>query len=161
MPYAEDLRSLAEIAVALAGFTGIVVALEGRSSPLLAGDRRARLRELLLASLGVVFFAFLPTLLAGATGDQGSAWRASQLVLAVYHLLLMVIFFRSTGIRAFARSEWLALPPATAVVALQLTTGLGFFPEQLEVAYLLALLWFLFIAGLNFVLLLLHEEDAA
>ena len=30
MPYADDFRTLAEIAIA--GFTGIVVALEGRSS---------------------------------------------------------------------------------------------------------------------------------
>ncbi len=32
MPYADDFRTLAEIAIAIAGFTGIVVALEGRSS---------------------------------------------------------------------------------------------------------------------------------
>ena len=66
MPYADDFRTLAEIAIAIAGFTGIVVALKGRSSSDRAVIGSARLRAPLLESLGVVCFAFMPSLVDSA-----------------------------------------------------------------------------------------------
>ena len=161
MPYADEFRTLAEIAVALAGFTGIVVALERRSSPGHSGTNRARLRELLLASLGVVFFVFIPTLLAGAGVDDRWAYRASQLPFGAYHVLLMVLFFRSASITQLALAEWLLLPFGLGTILLQLTTAFGVLANQLYVAYFLGLLWLLFIACINFVVLLLRDENAA
>ena len=161
MPYADELRTLAEIAVALAGFTGIVVALERRSAPSHSGTNRARLRELLLSSLGVAFFAFMPTLLSGFSGDDRWAYRVSQVPFAAYHVLLMVLFFRSATIIQLAMTEWLTLPLGLGTILLQLATALGFFSNQLYVVYFLGLLWLLFIACINFVVLLLPDEDAA
>jgi hypothetical protein len=161
MPYADEIRTLAEIAVALAGFTGIVVALERRSSSAHTGTNRARLRELLLASLGVVFFAFLPTLLAGAGVDDRWAYRASQVPFVAYHVLLMALFFRSASLTQLALTEWLPLPLALGTILLQLATAFGLLSNQLYVVYLLGLLWFLFIACINFVLLLLDDGNAA
>jgi len=161
MPYADEFRSLAEIAVALAGFTGIVVALERRSSPAYSGTNRARLRELLLASLGVLFFVFMPTLLAGAGVGDRWAYRTSQVPFAAYHVLLMALFFRSASITQLALAEWLLLPLGLATILLQLVTAFGFLSGRLHVVYLFGLLWLLFIACINFVVLLLGDENAA
>jgi hypothetical protein len=160
VPYADEFRTLAEIAVSLAGFTGIVVTLERRSSEGRSLANRARLRELLLASLGVVFFAFIPTLLAGADGDDRWAYRASLLPFVAYQVLLVVLFIRSTGTQ-LAFSEWLSAPVGLGSILLQFATALGFFADQVYHVYFLALLWLLFIACLNFVVLVLHVEDAA
>jgi len=147
--------------VALAGFTGIVVALENYSSPNRPRPNRARLRELLLASLGVVFFALMPALLGGAIGDDRWGYRVSQLLLATYQLLLMALFFRSASVTSFNRAEWLAFPVGVLVILLQFVTVFGFLSERLYVVYFLALFWLLFIAALNFALLLLENENAA
>ena len=159
MPYADEIRTLAEIAVSLAGFTGIVVALESRSAKGHALANRARLRELLLASLGVVFFAFVPTLLAGAGGDDRWAYRGSLLAFAGYEVLLVALFVRSTG-RQVALAEWLTAPAGMGVLLLQLATVAGLFPDHIHRVYFLSLLWLLLIACINFVVLLLHAEDA-
>jgi hypothetical protein len=157
MPYADELRTLAEVAVALAGFSGIVVALEDRFSPNQPRPNRARLRELLLASLGVVFFGLMPAILGGAAVDDEWGYRASQLLLAAYQLLLISLFSRSTGFTSLSRAEWLALPFGLSVVFLQFATVLGFLARQLHVVYFLALVCLLFVATLNFVLLLLED----
>ncbi len=103
MPHADDFRTLAEIAIALAGFTGIVVALNGRSPDGRSPIGSARLRALLLESLGVVFFAFMPSLVDSALQNTALTWRISQLGFALYHLLVLVIFFRSTGLAHVAQ----------------------------------------------------------
>jgi len=161
MPYADEIRTLAEIAISLAGFTGIVVALGRSSHSAYSNTNRARLRELLLTSLGVVFFAFLPTLLSGAGLGDRWAYRASQIPFVGYHLLLVTTFLRSVTITHLTLGEWLTLPPALGTIFLQLATSLGFLSDQLYVVYLLGLLWFLFIACTNFVVLLLDDGNAA
>jgi hypothetical protein len=160
VPYADEFRTVAEIAVSLAGFTGIVVALERRSFKDRFSANRARLRELLLASLGVVFFVFIPTLLSGTGADDRWAYRASLLFFAAYQVLLVFLFIRSTGTQ-LSLGEWLSAPVGSGIILLQLVTAAGLFADQVYRVYFLALLWLLFIACINFVVLLLHDEDAA
>ena len=77
MEYASEFETLAQIAVGLAGFTGIITTLQdqgGKGNPAM---RKARLGDLLLASLGVVFFALLPALFLGFAADEQLAWRLS------------------------------------------------------------------------------------
>jgi hypothetical protein len=94
---AETFRTLAEIAIALAGFTGIVAVLgrrvRGEWTPL----EWARLRDLLLASLGVVFFAFIPELLYSVIPELPTVWRISSGFFALYLSVL---------ITCPARNDW-------------------------------------------------------
>ena len=53
--------------------------------------------------------------------------------------------------------ELATVPLALLVMVLQFATGFGFLSEYLEPGYLLALLWFLLIAAMNFSVLLLQE----
>ena len=73
MSEAENLHTVAEVGIALAGFSGVVVALGQRSgNPAGIG----RLWLLLAQALGAVIFAFLPLLLESAGLEPSANWRA-------------------------------------------------------------------------------------
>lgn len=89
------LTSAIEVGIAIAGFTGIVIALSRRD-----GDESARallVSILLLASIASVFFAFLPMLLSlGGMGDA-SVWRACSAIFLVYIVGVGVYRWRQIG----------------------------------------------------------------
>jgi hypothetical protein len=87
--------------------------------------------------------------------------QAPQLVFAAYHILLMALFFGSTGSNAVDRFERLLALIGVVVIAVQLMTGLGYFGTFIEETYLLALLWLLFIASFNFALVVLRRSAAS
>ena len=53
------------------------------------------------------------------------------------------------------------MPFVFGVMFAQFATAFGYFAAYVESAYLLAMIWFLFIASFNFVLLLLDPEGNA
>ena len=155
MPYSNEMQTVAEIAIAMAGFAGIITAL--RASAYARGSvDYARLRELLLTSLGGVFFAFIPALISGLSEEPLWVWQMPLLAFGLYHVSLMVTFFRATGLGGPKAYEWVLIPLALTIVAIQFSVGLGLFPEFQPEAYFLSLLWILFIAANNFAVLLLE-----
>lgn len=81
MPESDILLTIAEVAVAFAGFASLVGVLGQRSS---ADDPRVmgvRMRAMLLSSLMVVGFSILPILLAAYGASPDLIWSASNLVL--------------------------------------------------------------------------------
>jgi hypothetical protein len=83
MPESDVLLTIAEVAVAFAGFASLVGVLGQRSS---ADDPRVigvRMRAMLLASLMVVGFSIFPILLAAYGADPDLTWMVSSLVLLV------------------------------------------------------------------------------
>ena len=86
------LVGITEIAVALAGFSGIVVALgRGTSGKWLPGDR-LRLRFLLEASLTAGSFSLLALVLYSSMGNSGHAWGVTSGLWAVY---MVISLYRS------------------------------------------------------------------
>lgn len=84
LDYPEVLVGLAEIAVALAGFTGVVVVFGSRSAgSWLPGDR-LRLGFLLEASLTAGGFALLALVLYSSMRQAGSAWATVSGLWALY-----------------------------------------------------------------------------
>ena len=160
MTYADEFQNLAGIAIAMAGFAGIISALQSRPDPAWKG-RYARLRELLLLSLGVVFFAFIPTLLEGVLNDPVWALRAPQILCGIYHVSLALIFLKTSGLSERKPYEWMVVPLAIVVVLIQFVTGFGYLSDYLAEAYFLGLLWLLLVAANNFMLLLLRSENSA
>ena len=76
MPEAENLRIIAEVGIAIAGFSGVVVAMgrrAGRHQD--AAWQVGRLWMLLIQSLGASLFAFFPLLLDTAGLDPSMTWR--------------------------------------------------------------------------------------
>jgi hypothetical protein len=89
------LHTLAEVATAFAGFTGIVLVLGQRTMGGWGLMEKGYLAVLLFTSLGVVFFAFVLDLASAAHLGPGNAWRLSTVVFATYHLAVMAYGIKS------------------------------------------------------------------
>lgn len=165
MAEAETLRTLAEVGIALAGFTGIVAVLGRRARGDWTPVELARMRLLLEASLGVVFFALVPVLLQMAVRSQQAVWRLSNVFSAVFHISIMALFFRRAfllAVPSLRPSERRVVYPLAGagigVIAAQLLAGIGVIAEA-SLTYLLGLTWLLLIAALTFIYLLLPRRD--
>lgn len=161
---------MAEVAVSLTGFTGIVVALGSRSHGTWTKLELLRLQMLLITSLAVLFFSLLPLALTGLNFTDRQMWVISNNTLASVHMLGLII----TGLRARKMdiSQWtpaekkeefifsaLILPLSLILIACQYAFGLfhqfqayGFF------LFYLGLIYFLLLSALHFVLLLLPDR---
>jgi hypothetical protein len=84
MEFVELLIGIAEIAVALAGFTGVVVVFGSRSAGAWHPGDRLRLGFLLEASLTAGGFSLLALLLLNSVGDNQLAWAASSAAWALF-----------------------------------------------------------------------------
>jgi hypothetical protein len=79
------LFTVSEIAVAFAGFAGLVVAISrrnGRSAEQALWDLQ-HLKNVLGTSLLAIAFALLPAMLSGMGADVAFAWRSSALLFAI------------------------------------------------------------------------------
>ena len=87
MPEAENLHMVAEVGIALAGFSAVVVALGRRSGgPFKAG----RLWLLLAQALGAVIFAFVPLLLDAAGLEPSANWRVTNGAISVFGFGILI-----------------------------------------------------------------------
>ncbi len=156
MSDSDVLLTIAEVAVAFAGFSSLVGILGQRSSlddPRVLG---VRMRAMLLSSLIVVAFAILPVVMAryGATAEV--LWRSLSLVLLVVigaFLAWVVLQFRALGRPAMTRT-WVQRLIILPTVALTLTSLVVLLFVNVMLArpaiYLTALLLILFQSGHTF-----------
>jgi hypothetical protein len=125
MQASEELLTIAELAIALAGFSGVVVAF-GHQGELNAIDRW-RFFCLLSLSVGAAVMAFLPSVLHLQGISGASLWRVSSMIFLVvsipYYVVVLPRLMR-------AARELDAVPPRT-----YLTTA--FFLTALNLALLL------------------------
>lgn len=77
------LTTIAEVAIAIAGFSGIVAALGGRTEGEWSEPDRVRLRLLLVVSFNTVIGSFLPLFLFAA-GVVEKTWRVTSAIWFVY-----------------------------------------------------------------------------
>jgi hypothetical protein len=127
---------------------------------------------LLVSSLGVVLFSFVPDLGNAAQLSSSTAWRVSAFLFASYHVVVILVGLRSRR-KQLARGETPLGPkplrvPVFAggfsIVAAQYLTAAGFLGPWLFFFYLLGLLWLLGIATIIFAVLLseaVSSEPAA
>jgi hypothetical protein len=95
--YGDVFVALAEIGVAIAGFSGIVAVVGARSAGQWTPDDRLRLAFLLVCSLTVVFFSLLPFALTALHSPGTVVWRAASGLLAVWLVLANILAFRSVA----------------------------------------------------------------
>jgi len=153
----DDLSTIAEIAIALAGFSALVGMLgsrTGRSSPKLDAFR---LQIMLEASLFVVALALLPVVLLHLGVVEEIAWRASAgIFLAADAVTTVSIHVRAGNVSA----EYLSADRLTSIVVQ--ATGyaadgvvalvlVGIWSERAPGLYLLALYLNVLLSGLLFI----------
>ena len=146
------LHTFAEVGIGLAGFTGIVAALQARRDiPSLAS-----FRYLIGYSLGCVVFALLPLVLMLALPDT-SAWRVASAGLAGGGLLAIFPYWLPGSRLRPSTIGWAEKVStglmATLVLALS-SVAAGFLSEQAAFVYLVGLFYSLGLGLWSFVNLL-------
>ena len=156
MESASVLESIAEVAIALAGFGGIAAGLGYRSRGTWPSDDQLRLMLLAAVSLVVVFACFLPYL----THNLGfpAPWRTASAVflLAPASTLLYQIWFSRRGLPASYSRVAACLVAIADILALALLfrAVLGYAGVRESGFYVSAVLLMLFKASLFFIRLL-------
>ncbi len=151
---------MAEVGIALAGFTGLVVVLGRRAHGDWTPAERTQLAILLQTSLAAVFFALLPLLIPRLPFPETAAWRTLTGILALANSAMTVSnwlpIIAASG--AFPRSWRLGTYLCTVVmlglVASGFVVAFGGLAEHRALVYLLSVGFLLFLAGGNFAYLL-------
>ncbi len=157
------LLTIAEVAVAFAGFASLVSILGRRSSRDSPVVQAARLRVLIISSLLVVAFAFFPVVPHRLGASDPAVWRISSGVFATAGLAMVAVTFGNLErIRAAGRPPpgfaWRGAVIGSVLFtawALLVSNAVGAFPASAAAIYILSLLLFLFLAGFMFANLLL------
>ncbi len=163
MDQAENLRTLSEVAVAFAGFTGVVAVLGRRSARPWSFAEFNTIRTLLHTSVGVTLFAFLPSIAAPYVETADTLWRGSAALFTGYHVAIIVssvrrgndgLCMRPWVVRACAGSGATSIA-ATAFVAV------GGAPQFAELIYTLAMVQLIAVSAACFGGLLLRGSASA
>jgi hypothetical protein len=85
-------------------------------------------------------------------------WRIAQLFFAVYHVSLIIIFFRSVGpTHPHVTFDRVVTPFGAVVLLGQFATAAGLFAAFLPAVYYAALVLLLFVSAYQFAILLLGD----
>jgi len=81
------LTSAIQVAVGIAGFTGIIAALSGGAK--IGARERISVSILLLAAIATVTMSFLPMILLNAGVNERSAWMTSSIIFVAYFVSIV------------------------------------------------------------------------
>ena len=153
------LTTVAEVSIALAGFTGVVAVLGNRRNHDWSPEERLQLRTLVETSLTAMFASFVPAVLFLALDSEPAVWRSANLFLGALHLANLVAFLRRTTDAKPTASQRGLLVIGIAMILAHLLTATGLIPWYVLI-FLVGLLQQVFIAALNFVLLLFPVNNS-
>ena len=120
MPSDTLLIGIAQLAVTIAGFAGVVAVF--RQGPGWTALQALRLRVLVQASLGVMFMGLVPSVLRSAFADDGLAIRWASGIAAVWMALTLVQLQRqiraTDALPLMSRTNVISLAPPIFALAL-------------------------------------------
>lgn len=170
MTYEDALSTLAEVAIAITGFSGIVSVFGRRSVGQWSVAERNRLLALLIVSLTALLFCLLPFILLLVPVSESICWRSLSLFFVVpmimFEARLIPIANDARRIPRTEREVSLAIAGIFIMGDLLAIVGLIFNGLVLGVVwpYLAAIIWGLTKAAISFVRLTLvpvGRESAA
>lgn len=160
MQLPESLYTIAEISIALAGFSGLVVALRKNRGPL-SSVEKYRLQILLILALGALFLSFLPELLAGFSVDPALLWPFASTLVAMYSVVFVIWWLIASRRIArvapeiFSRLAFARMVVGHAIVVLLLlAVASTVVRESAGAIYVLAMIWYLVHAAQQFIRML-------
>ena len=166
LPGPETLLTVAELALALAGFAGLVAVLLSGSLPGWRAFDRTRISALLEVSFAAAFFALAPICVHALGASEEAAFRVAGAGLATFcaiHYEVMGRRFRRAAkespnnlgsgalVRVFLLGSYLSVAVAGALAAAGLAPGFG--------ALLLGLIVLLGVGGFTFLRLFIAARD--
>lgn len=165
MQIPQSLQTIAEISIAFAGFSGLIVALRKNIGPLTELEKY-RLQILLALAFGAMFLSFLPEVLKNLRLGALDPWVYAGSALCLYSLIFLVWWVRAS--RSFARTfpevfHWSAFSRMAvghiAIILLQITTIFSLIADKGASAYVIALIWYLIHAAQQFARMLFVQPN--
>jgi Mg2+/Co2+ transporter CorB len=166
MQPSEALSASAQIAVALAGFAGVVVAFRNRSLHEWSKIDKFRLRILLTNSVIPFAASIIAMVLSSTTLDSARVWQLCSIITFV--MIINVAAIISRGYRRFSREEFAAAGGSSIAFFSSSVVGVAVTLLQLYNAITLKTFWpffaaiatLLLLAILQFILLVTAGHDA-
>jgi hypothetical protein len=151
------LTSAIEVAIAIAGFSGIVAAVGRRGAGHWTAGDQLRLRILLTASGMSLVFAFLPFVLVDVL-EPARSWRLGSGLQALYFFGISIHRFRQASAGGIASAIGISRSRAIvqAAAVLMLVANASWYASAS--LYVLGVLWSVFIAFMTFATLLLEAS---
>lgn len=163
----ESLRIIAEISIALAGFSGLVAAFRKQQGPLSAIEKY-RMQVLLALAFGAMFLSFIPELLMDSGIDTTKVWPYASSVVILYSGVFVYWWISASKRIARVAPEifsWYAFARMVAghvIVVLLLIAVITF---SLDVrgaaAYVVSLIWYLMHAAQQFARMLFVQPSGS
>jgi len=156
MDISNNLQTIAEVSIAFAGFSGLIVALRRRPGPL-TEVQKFRIQLLLGLAFGALFFSFLPETVRSFGAGESAVWIISNASLLLYSLLFNTWALIST--RRIARTapeifNWFAFARMNIghllIIALLVYVLIAGKSELAPAVFLAGLIWYLLHATQQF-----------
>lgn len=152
----QSLQTVAEISIAFAGFSGLIVAFRRHRGPLTPVER-FRLQILLALAFGAMLLSFVPELLAEAGLAAARVWVTASAVLGGWAVVFLAWWsWRSRRVSRQVPEifNWFAFSRMAvghvAVIVLQALVVIGVVRDHAPAAYLAGLIWLLLHAAHQF-----------
>ena len=156
MPSHETLVLIAEVAVAIAGFSSVVVALDNRAVKNWTDFQRHNLRVLLQVSALTIFFSIFPLIFQRVI-DSPDSWKWALGIYAAAHAIDVSSFIRALPADLPTANRILPFVGLSLAIASLFVAWLAS-PLIAEVLYLCNLVWHLGIAAMGFAFLVMGEQ---
>jgi len=161
------LLGIASVAATFAGFSGVVAVFGRRAHGEWFLEDRFRLTNMLVTSLGACLFAFLPTVGVLLHLHGPDLWAVSSLLMCAYCVAYIVnlvpnwqhLLLKHPGVLS-PRASVVVWVSSILAALLQLLNAVSILFHREPGPYVLGLLFFLIIAGLQFALLVLRPLTA-
>ena len=155
-----SLQTIAEVGIALAGFSGLFIAFRKTAGPL-DDIQKFRMSLLFLLAFGAVFLSFLPDLLTSMAIPDERIWFNASASLFLYSSFRLWWWF--SGARRHARTvpeifNWYAFTTMSVghgiVLVMQIGVMVGVFEHRAPGLFTFGLIWYLIHAAQQFVRML-------
>lgn len=156
----ESFTSLMEFAVAIAGFSGITMAVQARNA-VVSELQNFRNANLISFALAAAFGSAIPQVCAHLGANDSALWSWSSGLFSILCCVLLFLPFSARGsLSPESRAQlsptiWVsAIGGTSAVVILQLANAVGMFGQPGPAPIYLGILWLIFLGALMYARLL-------
>ena len=162
-----DYALMSQMAVALAGFTGIVGASQKRQGRNFTTREQLHLGLIVETSVFVLILGFLPSTLSLLEISDTVLWKAAVVALLLAHLTTWVVLMAQTNMGRALLTELkgtekaiglASIPFGLSAVAAEVAMSFGYLPDYIPFLYELVLILFLSVGMWSFLSLLLNDE---
>ncbi len=167
METSDSLTTFAELAMALAGFTGLLTAFQ-RKHVIWSEQERFRIRMLLMVCFGIMVFALSPKMLVDSTMPEAWMWRFLTIGWSLFAIASCVSLIQRVVVGsiqlAMPKASWLLLIGGLAVHSVTLAGSVFLLWSPGSAALAAGFIWGLMFGGMFFygtLAIIWRKEDAA